>query len=64
MSNLDYRTAFKQEQERLSHLYPTPSDIPGCFSLFDDYVSCAGMFLNFDLRSDVRTHRPSHPLAD
>lgn len=41
MSNLDYRTAFKQEQERLSHLYPTPSDIPGCFSLFDDYVSCA-----------------------
>jgi len=64
MSNLDYQTVFKQEQERLCRLHPGPSDIPGCFSLFNDYVSCGGMFLNFYPRSYVHTHRPSHSLAD
>ncbi|KXN85370.1 hypothetical protein AN958_11470 [Leucoagaricus sp. SymC.cos] len=41
MSHLDFKKVVKQEEERLCRLHPTPSDIPGCFSLFDDYVSCA-----------------------
>jgi hypothetical protein len=47
MSNLDFKTVVKQEEERLRRLHPTPNDIPGCLSLFDDYLSCTGMLMNF-----------------
>ena len=63
MSNLDCQAILKQEQERLCRLHPGPSDIPS-FSLFNDYVSCGSMFLNFYPRSHVHIHRPSHSLAD
>ncbi|KAF9451937.1 hypothetical protein P691DRAFT_722938 [Macrolepiota fuliginosa MF-IS2] len=41
MSKLDFKVAVKQEEERLRRLHPTPSDIPGCLSLFDNYLSCS-----------------------
>lgn len=47
MSTLDFKAVVKQEEERLRRLHPTSSDIPGCLSLFDDYLSCAGMLVNF-----------------
>ncbi|KAF8893845.1 hypothetical protein BD779DRAFT_1503710 [Infundibulicybe gibba] len=40
MSKLDFKTAVRQEEEYLRLLHPTPSDIPGCIRLFDDYLSC------------------------
>lgn len=42
MSKLDFKTAVEQEEARLRLLHPTPSDIPGCISVFDDYISCSG----------------------
>lgn len=44
MSKLDFKVAAKQEEERLRRLHPTPDDVPGCLSLFDDYLSCTGRF--------------------
>ncbi|KIM46933.1 hypothetical protein M413DRAFT_16496 [Hebeloma cylindrosporum] len=41
MSKLDFKTAVEQEEARLRLLHPTPSDIPGCVSVFDDYISCS-----------------------
>lgn len=46
MSKLDFNIVVKQEEERLQRLHPTPSDVPGCLSLFDDYLSCSGGFTN------------------
>jgi len=42
MSKLDFKTAVEQEEARLRLLHPTPSDVPGCISVFDDYISCSG----------------------
>jgi hypothetical protein len=42
MSKLDFKAAVEQEEARLRLLHPTPSDIPGCISVFDDYISCSG----------------------
>ena len=43
MSNVDFETATKQEEVRLQKLHPTPEDIPGCMSMFDNFLSCNGM---------------------
>ncbi|TFK44785.1 hypothetical protein BDQ12DRAFT_621174 [Crucibulum laeve] len=40
MSKLDFKTTVAQEEAYLRIVYPTPSDIPSCLSLFDDYLSC------------------------
>jgi len=42
MSKLDLKTAIEQEEARLRQLHPTPDDIPGCISVFDDYLACNG----------------------
>ncbi|KAF8897031.1 hypothetical protein CPB84DRAFT_1681687 [Gymnopilus junonius] len=41
MSKLDLKTAVEQEEARLRLLHPTPADIPGCISVFDDYLGCS-----------------------
>ena len=41
MPNLDFKVAVEQEAARLRLLHPTPSDIPGCLSTFDDYLACS-----------------------
>ena len=43
MSNVDFKTAVKQEEEYLKRLYPTPEDIPGCMKLFDNFLLCNGL---------------------
>jgi hypothetical protein len=43
MPKLDFKTVVEQEKERLCRIHPAPSDILGCFSLFEDYVSCGGI---------------------
>ncbi|KAF4620284.1 hypothetical protein D9613_000751 [Agrocybe pediades] len=43
MSKLDFATALAQEEARLRKLHPTPADIPGCVSVFDDYIGCSAM---------------------
>jgi len=42
MPGLDFKAAVEQEEARLRLLHPTASDIPGCVSVFDDYISCSG----------------------
>ena len=42
MSRLDFDKVLEQEVTRLRLLHPTPSDIPGCLSAFDDYLACNG----------------------
>jgi hypothetical protein len=32
----------KQEHERLSNVYPTAEDVPGCVSLLDSFLLCNG----------------------
>ncbi|KJA29044.1 hypothetical protein HYPSUDRAFT_128461 [Hypholoma sublateritium FD-334 SS-4] len=41
MSKLDFKKVFEQEEARLRILHPTPEDIPGCISVFDDYLGCS-----------------------
>ncbi|KZT01983.1 uncharacterized protein LAESUDRAFT_686017 [Laetiporus sulphureus 93-53] len=43
MSNIDFETAVKQEEDYLRALHPTADDIPGCMKLFDDYLLCHNM---------------------
>ena len=49
MSNVDFKTAVKQEEEYLKRLYPTPEDIPGCLNLFETWTGCNGVFSQFRL---------------
>jgi len=39
-SMLDFKVAVEQEEARLRLLHPTPSDVPGCFNSFDDFLAC------------------------
>ncbi|KAF5316868.1 hypothetical protein D9611_003970 [Ephemerocybe angulata] len=48
MSNLNFKTVLKQEEEYLSRQYPTPEDIPGCLNLFETWTGCNA------LRSQVK----------
>ncbi|KAF8967839.1 hypothetical protein BDZ97DRAFT_1801494 [Flammula alnicola] len=41
MSKLNFKKAVEEEEARLRLLHPTPGDIPGCISVFDDYISCS-----------------------
>lgn len=41
-NKLDFDKVVEQEVVRLRALHPTPEDIPGCVSLFDDYLACNG----------------------
>ncbi|EGN99841.1 hypothetical protein SERLA73DRAFT_180081 [Serpula lacrymans var. lacrymans S7.3] len=40
MSNTDFQAAVKQEEAYLRQVHPTPEDIPGCMTLFDDFLLC------------------------
>jgi hypothetical protein len=42
MSKIDFKKAVEQEEARLRLLHPTPEDIPGCVTVFDDYLACSG----------------------
>ncbi|EIN08612.1 hypothetical protein PUNSTDRAFT_120872 [Punctularia strigosozonata HHB-11173 SS5] len=57
MSNLDFATAVKQEEERLRKEYPMADDIPSCTTLFDDFLSCN--ILGKQLKSLYRYGRTS-----
>ncbi|KAG2015632.1 DNA replication licensing factor cdc19 [Coprinopsis cinerea AmutBmut pab1-1] len=48
MTQLDFKTVVKQEEERLREVYPTADDIPGCLSLFELWTGCNA------LRSQVK----------
>ena len=37
-----FQKVVQEEIARLRLLHPTPDDIPGCFSAFDDYLACNG----------------------
>ncbi|KAF7782618.1 hypothetical protein Agabi119p4_1994 [Agaricus bisporus var. burnettii] len=57
MPQLNPQTVFEQERDRLRKLHPTPTEIPSCLSLFDDYISCSV------IRSQIKSlyrfgHRP------
>jgi len=49
MPNLDFKVVVEQEEARLRLLHPTPSDIPGCLSTFDDYLACSRKGLRYHL---------------
>lgn len=63
MSKLDFKKVFEQEEARLRVLHPTPEDIPGCISVFDDYLGCSGKdkpgILKFDLNLTVYLEQSS-----
>ncbi|KAI0072721.1 hypothetical protein K474DRAFT_1667498 [Panus rudis PR-1116 ss-1] len=40
MSASKFDEVVKQEEEYLRKIYPTPDDIPGCMTLFDNFISC------------------------
>ncbi|KAG8213706.1 hypothetical protein J3R82DRAFT_10405 [Butyriboletus roseoflavus] len=42
MSNVDWQTAVRQEEEYLRKVHPTVDDIPGCMSLLDRFLLCHG----------------------
>jgi len=42
MSSPDLKTAVIQEEAYLRLVHPTPEEVPGCMSLFDDFLSCNG----------------------
>ncbi|KAI0063558.1 hypothetical protein BV25DRAFT_1824103 [Artomyces pyxidatus] len=35
-----FKAAVQQEEDRLRVLHPTPEDVPGCMTLFDEFLSC------------------------
>ncbi|EMD31198.1 hypothetical protein CERSUDRAFT_100650 [Gelatoporia subvermispora B] len=43
MSNIDFATVVKQEEANLRREYPTADDIPSCWRLFDEFLSCNGV---------------------
>ncbi len=45
MSNGDFEKVVWEEITRLRLLHPTPDDIPGCVSIFDEYLSCNGEYM-------------------
>jgi len=61
MSKLDFATAVAQEEARLRVLHPGPEDIPGCISVFDDYLSCNGAVDFFALTCSRLLNLNSHP---
>jgi hypothetical protein len=44
MASVDLETAIKQEEEYLRKVHPTVDDVPGCMTLFDEFLQCHGMF--------------------
>ncbi|KAH7907454.1 hypothetical protein BJ138DRAFT_1014460 [Hygrophoropsis aurantiaca] len=40
MSSAEFQAAVRQEEDYLRKVHPTADDIPGCMSLFDDYLLC------------------------
>jgi hypothetical protein len=56
MSKLDYKTVVEQEKQRLRIFHPTPEDIPGCISVFDDYLACGGKQENDDVTVPTSAH--------
>ena len=43
MDTVDLETAIKQEEDYLRKVHPTVDDIPGCMTLFDEFLKCHGM---------------------
>jgi hypothetical protein len=64
MAKLDLQTVFKQEQDRLRKLHPTPADVPSCLGLFDDYLSCSGTSLSSPWSPFLTSSLGSHPFPD
>lgn len=62
MLDLDFKVAVEQEEARLRLLHPTPSDIPGCFNTFDDFLACSRKRLRYPSRLKFNTlHSYSQP---
>ncbi|KAG2755284.1 hypothetical protein P692DRAFT_20826936 [Suillus brevipes Sb2] len=40
MASVDLETAIKQEEEYLRKVHPTVDDVPGCMTLFDEFLQC------------------------
>lgn len=36
----DFKVIVRQEEDRLRKMHPTPEDIPGCMTVFDDFLKC------------------------
>jgi hypothetical protein len=59
MSNTAFDKIVKEEIARLQLLHPTPDDIPGCISTFDEYLACNGEKGRFsDFNSTLTTPHP------
>jgi hypothetical protein len=43
MASVDLETAIKQEEDYLRKVHPTVDDVPGCMTLFDEFLKCHGM---------------------
>ena len=54
---MNFKVAVEQEEARLRLLHPTPSDIPGCLSTFDDYLACSRKKLCYHLVSSFNILR-------
>jgi len=52
VSKIDFKSAVRQEEEYLRKVHPTADDIPGCMTLFDDFLACN--ILGFQLKSLYR----------
>ncbi|EIM79909.1 uncharacterized protein STEHIDRAFT_105946 [Stereum hirsutum FP-91666 SS1] len=35
-----FKAIVRQEEDRLRKMHPTPEDIPGCMTVFDDFLKC------------------------
>ncbi|KAI9442375.1 hypothetical protein H4582DRAFT_1277655 [Lactarius indigo] len=53
-----FETAVSQEEARLRQLHPTVEDVPGCMSVFDDFLSCN--ILGTQLKSIYRFGEMAH----
>ena len=43
MTSVDLETAIKQEEDYLRKVHPTTDDVPGCMTLFDEFLKCHSM---------------------
>ncbi|KAG1862568.1 hypothetical protein DFJ58DRAFT_775804 [Suillus subalutaceus] len=44
MASVDLETAIKQEEEYLRKVHPTVDDVPGCMTLFDEFLQCHSIY--------------------
>lgn len=56
-----FKAIVRQEEDRLRKMHPTPEDIPGCMTVFDDFLKCnRALTLSSPLFPPCLTHCTQH----